>query len=892
MLVGRDRELLRISAVFEDARRGRSDALAIVGEPGVGKTALLEEARTLAVDLRLLTATGVESESELPFAGLHELLRPLLQLLPRIPPAQAQQLSAALAIEEGTADPLAVGAGTLSLLVEAAEETPIAVVLDDAHWLDRSSADAVVFATRRLRLEQVALLAAFRPYTAAAFESLPRLDLEPLGLEDARELLRHRTIPVRDADEDRVLAAAAGNPLALLELPVELAQDLPTTTSSHERLQRTFAQRIDALPAEARLGLLLAAAEPDPATVRRAAELQQLEDPLGLSEAAGLIRIGGGDLTFRHPVVRSLAYANAPAEARASAHRALAAALPQESDGDRRAWHLAAAADSPDEGVAALLELTAERASARGGQAAAARALERAARLSPEESDRARRLLAAAQAEREGGSASKARALAEESLSLTDDPLRQADITFLLCVNNWTEKVDDSTLLRQVERPELDDERRVKLLMMVMGWRMDRWDAVGAVELAHRIDAIAGGAGEDWGQRGLTYAGVAYLTAGDFARAADRLRAQATLPAHPTMAGFQYMAFDWFDEVRTSVDETIVGARARGNLQNIVWNRTVAAHLELRCGRLDAAEAAAAEAIALRDILRHDKIEAASTALAAVQAWRGQADACIAAARRAVASARAAEDLEVEGQAQYALALLALGTGRPADAVPELEPLAQRWEASTAGNPVLAAFLPDLVEALAVTGRADEARERLDRFASIAEKSGSVWMRGACTRCEGLLAADDDSDTSFARSLELLEGSQYALELARTRLAFGERLRRTRRAREARLQLQPAFDTFAAAGAVPWRDRAAAELRATGVRVETGERPRTELTPQELHIATLVAQGKTNKEIATAMYLSPKTIEYHLSNTYRKLDIHSRAELTNYIIRQLAAGPQ
>jgi predicted ATPase len=179
MLVGRDRELLRISAVFEDARRGRSGALAIVGEPGVGKTALLEEARTLAVDLRLLTATGVESESELPFAGLHELLRPLLQLLPRIPPAQAQQLSAALAIEEGPADPLAVGAGTLSLLVEAAEETPIAVVLDDAHWLDRSSADAVVFATRRLRLEQVALLAAFRPYTAAAFESLTPLEHEP-----------------------------------------------------------------------------------------------------------------------------------------------------------------------------------------------------------------------------------------------------------------------------------------------------------------------------------------------------------------------------------------------------------------------------------------------------------------------------------------------------------------------------------------------------------------------------------------------------------------------------------------------------------------------------------------------------------------------------------------
>jgi DNA-binding CsgD family transcriptional regulator len=883
MLVGRDQELLRISAVFEDARRGRSGALAIIGEPGVGKTALLEEARTLAVDLRLLTATGIESESELPFAGLHELLRPLLELLPRIPPAQAQQLSAALAIEEGTADPLAVGAGTLSLLVEAAEEKPIAVVLDDAHWLDRASTDAVVFATRRLRLEQVAFLAAFRPDAAAAFEPLPHLELGPLGSEDARALLRHRTIPVRDADEDRVLAAAAGNPLALLELPVELAQDLPTTTSSHDRLRRTLAQRIDTLPADARLGLLLAAAEPDPATVRRAAELQQLEDPLGPAEALGLIRISGGDLTFRHPVVRSLAYANPPAEARASAHRALAAVLPDERDGDRRAWHLAAAADAPDEDVAALLELTAERASARGGQAAAARALERAARLSPEEPDRARRLLAAAQAEREGGSASKARALAEESWSLTDDPLRRADITFLLCVNDWTGTFDESTLLRQVERPELDDERRVKLLMMVMGWRMDRWDALGAVELAHQIEAIADGAGEDWGERGLTYAGVAYLTAGDFARAAERFRAQAALPAHPTMAGFQYMALDWFDQVRASVDETIVGARARGNLQNIVWNRTVAAHLELRCGRLDAAEAAAAEAIALRDILGHEKIEVASTALAAVHAWRGQADACVAAARRAAASARAAEDREVEGQAQYALALLALGTGRPADAIPELEPLARRWEESTVGNPVLAAFVPDLVEAQALTGSAGEARERLDRFAMLAEKSGSVWMRGACARCEGLLAATDDSDAAFAGSLELLEGSPYALELARTRLAYGERLRRTRRAREARLQLQPAFDAFAAAGATPWRERAAAELRATGMQVEAGERPRPELTPQELHIATLVAQGKTNKEIAAAMYLSPKTIEYHLSNAYRKLDIHSRAELVSVV---------
>jgi len=344
VLVGREAELRRVTALLDEARRGRSGTLLVVGDPGVGKTALLEEGRALATDMRVLDVIGVESESELPFASLHALFRPVLDLLPRIPTVQARALAAALALEEGEPDVLTVGAGTLSLLVEATAESPVLVVVDDAHWLDRASAEALAFAARRLIGEELAMLAALRPGPASTFDVFPRLEVGPLAPGDSRRLLRQRSEPVPVAEESRLLAAAAGNPLALLELPATLAQELPATTTSHERLEKAFAARLDALPRQARLGLLLAAAEPDPATVRRAAEHQELSDPLGDAEAAGLIRIGNGTLTFRHPVVRSLVYATAASADRAAAHRTLAAALTDEVDADRRAWHLAAAA--------------------------------------------------------------------------------------------------------------------------------------------------------------------------------------------------------------------------------------------------------------------------------------------------------------------------------------------------------------------------------------------------------------------------------------------------------------------------------------------------------------------------------------------------------------------
>ena len=403
MLIGRDRERTRLNGVIEEARRSVSRTLAVVGEPGAGKTALLAYAREAAPDLFTLSSVGVESESELPYASLHELLSPLLDRIPRLVPVQAHALAAALTLEEGSADPLAVGAGTYSLLVDLAEERPVLVLLDDVQWFDGASARAIAFAVRRFKAEQIGVITAFRPGTAPLFEALPQVLVAPLPPEDARAVLRSRADPVASADETRVLAAAAGNPLALLELSPELADELPRASTEYQNLERAFGHRLASVGPAVRTELLLAAAEPDASVVRRASELRGTTAVLHEAEAAGLVRVQQGSVLFRHPVLRALVYASAPAADRARAHEDLARVLEGDADRDRRAWHLAAAADGPDEELAELLEETADHALARGGQAAAARALAAAAELSPERADRARRLFAAARAALQGG---------------------------------------------------------------------------------------------------------------------------------------------------------------------------------------------------------------------------------------------------------------------------------------------------------------------------------------------------------------------------------------------------------------------------------------------------------------------------------------------------------
>jgi DNA-binding CsgD family transcriptional regulator len=889
VLVGREGVLRRVTALLDEARRGRSATLVLVGDAGLGKTALLEEASRLAGDLRILAATGVESELELPFASLHELFRPVLDRLPGLPGPQARALGAALALEEGEPDALAVGAGALSLLVELADEAPTLVVLDDAHWLDRASADALAFAARRLIGEQLAFLATLRPGRPTPFEPFPQVELEPLGVEDSRELLRRRSEPLAAADEQRLVEAAAGNPLVLLELPVELARGLPATATPRERLTRAFSGRVEELSAPARLGLLLAAAEDEAAMVRRGAERLELElaDPLAEAEAVGLVRVDGGRVVFRHPVVRSLVYSTATATQRRDVHGALAGALSGESERDRRAWHLAAAAEGADEEVAAILEETAERAASRGGHAAGARALERAARLSPDRAEAARRLYEASRAAFWAGEATHARELAEEALPLADDPLLHADLIQQLGgIGDWQGRsLPESVFLRELEQIEgLDDERAARMLYVVITLRLKAFDAAGAAALAPRLEAAARDAGPWWRPRTLSGAAAAYLLAGERERAIELFHELAEHHAMPAGFAFEYLAIEWYDVLRASLDETLREGRANGNRLRIVWNQSCAAHLDLRLGRLDAAVADAAEAIQLGEVIDTPALVGlASAALAGAQAWRGQAAACTESARVALAADLGLGDRFQEVVAHQALALLALGEGRPEDAVAHLEPVAEVWAASTVVEPSAVAFVPDLIEAHAAVGAQEEASAWLERFGRLAEDADRRWARAASARCEGILAGAGSFDAAFERSIDLLEGWPLPLELARTRLGYGERLRRQGRRRDARVHLRAAHDLFSAAGATPWQERAAAELRATGERVVDAARPHADLTPQELSISRLVAEGKTNKEIAAALFLSPKTIEYHLANTFRKLDIHSRAELARIV---------
>ncbi len=886
MLVGRQGELRHLAELLDEVRRGRSRTLIVVGEPGVGKTALLDEGRVSAGDLRVLMATGVESESEIPFASLHELLRPVLGLLPRIPAFQARALSAALALADGEPDALAVGAGTLSLLVEAAEESPVLVILDDAHWLDRASAEALVFAARRLVGEEIAMIAAVRPEATAVFETFPRLEIKPLGRDDARQLLAARVNPVPKADEARFLAAASGNPLALLEFPVELLREPPTAATPHERLRRAFTQRVDALPAPSRLGLLLAASDPDLRAVRRAAAALGLDDPLAAAEAAGLVRVADGEVAFRHPVVRSLVYSDAPAADRRVAHRALAEALIAGADRDRRAWHLAAAVEGVDEGVASLLEQTAERAAARGGLAAVARTLVRAAQLSPERADRARRLYAAAHAVSRAGDSARALELAEEALPLADDPLLHADLVYLAggVARRLGEDVTEGVFLRELEVEGLDDERVAKLLSEVVDLRLYDFDAVGAMALAPRLETAARGVEASRGRGALATAASACLLAGKRDRATSLFRELARDSTIPAIFPWDYLWLEWYDELRSSLAQTLYADRASGNLLRISFVQSAAAHLELVQGRLGASAAAAAEAIPLADAIGASAFAGiASGALAGVSAWRGQANACRALSAAALSSARQVGDSYHEAVAHQALALLALGAGRPEVAIVELEPLARRWAASSVVEPSVVRFVPDLIEAYLMAGNPAEGALWLGRFTQIAREADRTWAMAACARCEGLLADSDGFDDPFRRALELLEPSALALDRARTQLAYGERLRRRGRRRDARTQLRAAHHTFAAVAAAPWQARAAAELRATGEQMADEVAPLPELTPQELHIALLVAEGKTNKEIAASIFLSPKTVEYHLANTFRKLDIHSRAELARIV---------
>ena len=899
MLVGRERELAVIERLLNDARDGRSRSLLVCGEPGIGKSALLEEAARMAAGFQVLRTRPVAGEAILPFGALHALLRPALGALDRIPELQARMLARALALEEGEpVDLLAVGAGTLSLIAETAEESPVLVLVDDAHWLDPESAGALAFAARRLVAEEVALLAAARSGGPDGFRpgDFETLELEPLGEDAAARLLRNSAHALDEAAAARILAAALGNPLALVELalrprrPTEAVSGIALT----ERLAETYLGSVRSLPEGTQTALLVAAAGEglDSATLARAAARAGAgTEPFVAAEAAGLVQLDRGRFSFRHPLVRSAVYQGASPGDRRAAHRAVASVLDRDGDADRRAWQLAAAADGPDEAVAQELEAAADRAEMRGGARARAQALEWAADLSEDEDARGHRLHAAARAAHWAGEPDRALELIARVLPTVSDPLVRADLVHERAgiLDFRGERVPDEVLEGEAARVEgIDPERSAKLRSSVLTRALDDLDAVASLRAAAKVEPLLPRLGDFWAPR--LRAGVAqvYLLAGKTAQARDLYASILDDPDAAATHGIPLVWLEWYDDARRVLELSHDNGRRTGQTLRVAWTRACLGVLEASLGRFPAAVAAAGEALALADEIPAGFIAmVALRVLAEVAAVQGRADECRAFAGRLAEIGAAYHDEHSRCSAAVALGRLELGAGRHTEAIAHLRPVAEYAHTMGVADPSVMPYGPDLVEAYTRNGMTDEARSELDRLARQAEATERPWALASAARCEALLAPDDELDERFALALERHQRVRSPFERARTDLCHGERLRRAGRRVDARAALRSALSAFEDLDAVPWADRARAELKATGETARKRDPSAAEqLTPQELQIALLVAEGRSNKEVAAALYLSAKTVEYHLTRVYRKLNVYSRTELT----RLMAAG--
>jgi DNA-binding CsgD family transcriptional regulator len=900
MFVGRATERAQIERLLALAREGRGSALLVRGEAGVGKTALLQQAAEGAAGFRLLRALGVESEAELPFAALHELVGPVVHLVKGLPGPQAKAIKAALALEDvENPDRFSVYAATLGLLAAAASERPLLCAVDDAHWLDPASAQAFAFAARRIDHEPIAMVFATRDPAPSPFSGpgLTELRLGGLPVEDAKTLVAVSAPSLLPSVVERLVKTAAGNPLALLEFAA-------STTQTHEgseplpvgeAIERSFLERSAPLSVDTRRALLLAAAC-DPGEQEA---LWSALDAEGISaesiteaERAGLL-VRGRRLAFTHPLARSAIYHAVPPVDRRAAHRALAQAT---GDPDRRSWHLAAAAPGPDEQVAAALEEAANRALRRADVSAHAAALERAARLTPEEGIRARRLLEAGLSAEAAGQLERAEQLVAEAAELTPDEELRADAvarrSYLL--------FDRGELERALELATAEAER-------VSGLTAARvLTASGAVHaLVHLLDIPAARA---MSERAAELAGAAahedldlchmlawtWQLSGDTQRAlalarecADRVDVGSVLAID--LAG-HFIFLEDYTNARDRFEAIIQHARKTHALGNLAYALDVQARLELLMGRPTPAYTASLEAIQLTEPLGNDVALASSLAwLALVEATLGRSEDAQSHGRRSLRITTDRGDRFNEVRARGALGLDALVRGDMAAAAGWLEPAAQMLAEGGIRLPNRFPIDGDLIEALVRSGKRAEASKQLDRLLENAGLTESRWANAVGARCRALLVDDAEADDAFESALELHEVDSNELEHARTQLAYGERLRRVRRRRDSREHLHRALEAFERLGARPWAERARAELRASGERLRPRKPTAHErLTPQELQVSLAAADGLTNKEIGARLFLSPKTVEFHLGRAYRKLDVRSRAELIKLFAKQAA----
>jgi DNA-binding CsgD family transcriptional regulator len=893
-LHGRHAELDRIEGLMREAHDGRGRALLLLGPAGIGKSTLLAAARAAAGDALVLACRGMRSETRLPFAGLHQLLRPVLGEEGALPPVQARALRCALGLEAGTSPPerFLVSLAALSLVGEAAARRPLLCLVDDAQWLDDATVDVLVFVARRLGAEPIAILFAAREGADARLESLglPALRIGGLAPDAARALLGDRVDALAPEVAEWLVEASEGNPLALIEMSARLTdgqragvEPIVGPLPIGGQLERAFLDRVRRLP-EATRSLLLVAATDESGEVTTvldaAARLDVTADALDAAELAGLIRVQGMHLELRHPLVRSAVYHGAPLSRRRAAHAALASVLVGEARADRRAWHRAAASVAPDPDVVDELERAAWRAHDRGGYDAASLALERAAALAPDERRRAALLTAAAQDAWLPGQVTRARALLRRARRLDGEPAVRADGARILGTIELTCGVPaEATRILTAAAEEVaatDPERALDLLSHASGGAALARDREAVVVLAERAAPLR--VAPTTTNRFLLarLAGLRAHFTGDHESAAARFRAALALAggvALPDRLGLlSPVGLFLCDDTQVLELHRRVAAQARedGALSVLSQALPWVALGEIWGGHWPSAAATLDEGVDLARGTGQLQVAAHLIAIRALlAALRGDEERCRALAADVLARAAERRLVHVAACATWALTLLELGLGQPEAALTHVRALPRTagvdWDAL------------DGIEAAMRAGEVELATRWLEAFEPWARSSRAPWGQAVALHCRALIAGDE---RMFHAALDMHERARRPFERARTELALGELLRRARRRAQARGHLRTALERFQALGADMWAERARAELRASGESARKRD-PSTldQLTAQEVHVAQLVAEGLSNRDVAGQLFLSPRTIDFHLRNVFRKLGISSRTEL-------------
>jgi DNA-binding CsgD family transcriptional regulator len=887
-----------LDRLLHSIRTGESRVLVVRGEPGVGKSALLDHLAEQASGCRVARASGVESEMELVYAGLHQLLTPLLGRLERLPAPQANALRTAFGLSFGSApDQFLVGLATLSLLAEVAEEHPLVVLVDDAQWLDRASAQVLAFAARRMEAESVGLVFATR-IPGEELAGLPELVVEGLEEADARALLDSVLAgPLDPRVRDRIVAEAGGNPLALVELPHGLTPGqlaggfaLPDAVPLSGRIEESFQRRLEVLPADTRRLLQLAAAEPvgDPVLLWRAAQRLGIGPQAATPAAeAGLWELGAR-VRFRHPLVRSAAYRSASLPERQAVHRALAEATDPQLDPDRRAWHWAQAASGPDEEVAAELDRSAGRAQARGGMAAAAAFLQRAVALTVDPVRRGERALAAADVSFQAGAFDavlELLAMAEAS-PLDGFQKARADVLrgHVAFVSGFGNNAAPLLLqaARQLEPYDLELARVTYLGAYGAAMTAGHLGRVGVfLEICRAARALAPPPGAQHPLEVLLDA-LALLTTDGRAAATPALQRAAKAVAH--MPVEDVLRWGWLAGTASTATWDSDGAsaifarqvrlvREAGALAELPIHLSALALDKLWTGDLAGAALLVAESDTVAAATGSQLPPFAALRLWSLQGREAEASALVEATVKQATAGGAGLAVRV---AQWAAAVLYNGLARYDLAVSaarqvtanDIDPYQSMWA------------LPELVEAGARSGDTELAGAALGRLAETTQPAGTDFALGIEARSRALLTDGVPAEELYREAIERLRRAQLRPEFARAQLLYGEWLRRQGRRVDAREQLSTAWDLFTTIGMEGFAERARRELRATG---ETA-RKRTadtghELTVQEALIARLARDGLSNPEIGARLFLSARTVKYHLGKVFTKLDISSRAQL-------------